>query len=271
MKIWSNTKTLDGYLPGIQLVADKNEAEMALVGGKAIDLNEFPRLRGIFKTGVGRDNVPEEEARQRGIRCGFPSPATAAIIYEETASFACHLILRCLYAETGDFASWFKLDRPSLSSREVLVVGAGQIGGRVAEKMQAFAKVSTFDIAVNRMDELELLVRQADCLSLHIPLTDATRGFFNSEKLGWMKDGAALVNTARGAIVDEEALYCELAAGRIRAAFDVFWQEPYRGRLLDLPSDCFIVSPHVASTCREFIAETARDFLSFLQQFNGAK
>lgn len=264
MKIWSNTKTLDGYLPGLQFVAEKSEAEVALVGGKAIDLNEFPRLRGIFKTGVGRDNVPEEEARRRGIRCGFPSPATAAIIYEETAGFACHLILRCLYAEIGDFSSWTKRDRPALSGREVLVVGTGQIGGRVAKKMQAFAKVCTFDIAKNRMDELEPLMRRADCATLHIPLTDATRGFFDTTKLGWLKDGAALVNTARGAIVNEEALHRELAAGRLRAAFDVFWQEPYRGRLLDLPPDRFIVSPHVASTCREFIAATAGDFTAFL-------
>lgn len=264
MKIWSNTKTLDGYLPGLQFVAEKSEAEVALVGGKAIDLNEFPRLRGIFKTGVGRDNVPEEEARRRGIRCGFPSPATAAIIYEETAGFACHLILRCLYAEIGDFSSWTKRDRPALSGREVLVVGTGQIGGRVAKKMQAFAKVCTFDIAKNRMDELEPLMRRADCATLHIPLTDATRGFFDTTKLGWLKDGAALVNTARGAIVNEEALHRELAAGRLRAAFDVFWQEPYRGRLLDLPPDRFIVSPHVASTCQEFIAATAADFRQFL-------
>ncbi|HQM22930.1 MAG TPA: NAD(P)-dependent oxidoreductase [Kiritimatiellia bacterium] len=261
---------MDGYLPGIQLVADKNEAEVALVGGKAIDLNEFPRLRGIFKTGVGRDNVPEVEARRRGIHCGFPSPATAAIIYEETASFACHLILRCLYVEIGDFRSWAKLDRPSLSSREVLVVGTGQIGGRVAKKMHAFAKVSTFDIATHPPTALKALVSRADCVTLHIPLTDDTRGFFDATKLAWLKDGAALVNTARGAIVDEEALHRELAAGRLRAAFDVFWQEPYQGCLLGLPSEQFIVSPHVASTCREFIAATAGDFRNFLKSLEAS-
>jgi phosphoglycerate dehydrogenase-like enzyme len=264
MKIWSNTKTLDGYLDGVQFVSDKAEAELVLVGGKAIDLMEFPRLRGIFKTGVGRDNVPEEDARMRGIRCGYPSSATAAIIYEETACFACHLVLKSLFAEVGDFAAWSKRDRPALSGREVLVVGTGNIGRRVAEKLRVFMRVSTYDVATNRPEELEPLVRRADCVTLHIPLMNATREFFDAEKLAWMKDEATLVNTARAAVVSEGALYAELAKGRLRAAFDVFWQEPYKGMLMDLAPDCFMVSPHVASTCREFISATAMDFMAFL-------
>jgi phosphoglycerate dehydrogenase-like enzyme len=264
MQIWSNTKTLDDYVPEIQFTGDKDSAEVALVGGKPIDLREFPRLRGIFKTGVGRDNVPEREARTRGIRCEFPSASTAAIVYEETANFACHLILKCLYAEIGDFASWTKLDRPSLSSREVLIIGTGNIGGRVTNKMKAFAKISTFDLVSNRPAELEPLMRRADGVSLHIPLTENTRGFIDAQKLAWMKDGSALINTARAAIVSEDALFAELDSGRLRAAFDVFWQEPYKGRLMQLSPERFLVSPHVASTCREFIAATANDFRTFL-------
>jgi len=264
MKVWSNTRTLDGYVDGIAFTDDTNAAEVALIGGKPIRLADFPRLRGIFKTGVGRDNVPEAEAAARGIACGFPSPATCDIIYEETAAFACHLILQALYADSGDFATWSKRDRPALQSRELLVLGAGNIGARVASKMRALLKVSTFDALANRPDELEPLIRRADCISLHVPLLPATRGLFDATKLAWMKDGAALVNTARGPIVDEAALLAELTAGRLRAAFDVFWEEPYKGRLAELPRDRFIVSPHVASTCREFIAATAADFRSFI-------
>ena len=271
MTIWTNTKTLDGYIPDLPLSSDKATAAVALVGGKAIDLNDFPKLRGIFKTGVGRDNVPEAEAQARGIRCGFPSPATAAIIYEETACFACHLILKCLYAEVGDFATWTKRDRPALASREVLVMGTGNIGGRVAAKMKSLARVSTYDVLHNRPAELEALVRRADCVTLHMPLTESTRGFFDAAKLAWMKDGAALVNTARAAVVPEDALFAELAQGRLRAAFDVFWQEPYQGRLRELSPDRFLTSPHVASTCREFIAATAADFRTFLKRIKEAR
>lgn len=265
MKIWANTKTLDGYVPELVFTTNKGEAEIALVGGKAVEIKEFPKLRGIFKTGVGRDNVPFDAAKLRGVVCEFPSASTAAIIYEETANFACHLILKCLYAEIGDFLSWTKLDRSSLSSREVLVVGSGNIGARVAGKMKSFVRVSTFDVVSNQPVELEALMRRADCISLHIPLTEDTRGFFDAKKLAWMKDGAILVNTARAAIVSEEALFDELSRGRLRAAFDVFWQEPYKGRLLQVPADRFLVSPHVASTCREFIAATAIDFRTFLK------
>ncbi len=268
MNVWSNTKTLDGCVDGITFTAETSAAEVALIGGKAIRLEDFPRLRGIFKTGVGRDNVPEAEAAAHGVACGFPSPATCDIIYEETANFACHFILRALYADAGDFAAWTKQDRPALRSRELLVLGAGNIGGRVATKMRALMQVSTFDALANRPEELEPLMRRADCVSLHIPLLPATRGFIDATKLAWMSDGAAIVNTTRGPIVDEAALFAELATGRLRAAFDVFWEEPYKGRLLELPRDRFIVSPHVASTCREFVAATAVDFRQFLKHLS---
>ena len=68
-----------------------------------------------------------------------------------------------------------------------------------------------------------------------------------------MKTGAVLINTARGAIVDEEALYDEIKSGRLRAAFDVYWQEPYRGKLKEFYPDRFYMTPHVASTCSSFL------------------
>lgn len=265
MKIWSNTSTIKGLIDDLPTDASPSEAEVALIGGKAIALADFPNLRGIFKCGVGRDNVPEAAAADRGIVCGFPSANTASIIYEETACFACHLVLKCLYVEVGDFDTWCKQNRKALFSREVLVIGTGNIGSRVASKLRAFMRVSTYDVTVNQPEELEPLIRRADCITLHVPLNDSTRGFFDAEKLDWMKDGAALVNTARAAVVPEEYLYRALKSGRIRAAFDVFWQEPYQGKLLDLPRDQFIVTPHVASTCQEFLQGLADDFRTFLK------
>lgn len=265
MQIWSNTTTLDGYVDSLEFTTDKATADVALVGGKAIDLAEFPRLRGIFKTGVGRDNVPEVEAAARGIACGFPAESTREIIFQETADFSCHLILRCLYADIGDFAAWKKKDRPALASRKLLVIGAGNIGGKVASKMRAFVKVTTFDTQVNKAGELEPLMREADCISLHVPLAPSTRDFIDGAKLSWMKPGSWLVNTARGAVVSEDALFDAVQSGRIGAAFDVFWQEPYKGKLLQLPGERFIVSPHVASTCTEFLSATAADFHAFMK------
>jgi phosphoglycerate dehydrogenase-like enzyme len=266
MKIWSNTSTLNGLIDDLEFTEDTEEAEIALIGSKSLDLDKFPCLKGIFKTGVGRDNVPVEQAWERGIVCAFPSPATAEYIYSETASFTCSLILDCLYQDVGDFSAWQKRSRPALQSRELLVLGVGNIGQRVASRMSPFMKVIKYDATTHEFNELEPLMRRADCISLHMPLTAETRSFIDETKLGWMKDGASLVNTARGAIVDEDALSAELRAERLWAAFDVFWTEPYVGKLLESPSDRFSVTPHIASTCSDFLTGTAKDFRAFLSQ-----
>lgn len=266
MKIYKATNTLDGYVPELEYTTDKAEAEVILVGGKAFDLTEFPKLKGVFKTGVGTDNLPFEQAKELGVIIELPSAKTCDTIYDETAAFTCHLILKAIYAGCGDWDSWTKADRQMTSSRRLLVIGAGKIGGKVAAKMSGIMDVTTFDATTDREEDLEGLIREADCISLHIPLMPATTGYFGKEKLSWMKDGAALVNTARGPVADEEALYAELSTGRIRAAFDVYWKEPYRGILSELPEDRFIRTPHIASTCKEFIQGTAQDFLSFIDR-----
>jgi phosphoglycerate dehydrogenase-like enzyme len=240
------------------------QADILLVGGKPISLEYFPTLKGIFKCGVGQDNIPQEQATSLGISCGFPSLSTASIIHEETANFACHLVLKSLYSNTGDFDSWKKMGRNSLATKKVLVVGTGNIGAKVVRKLKNFVRILTFDAISNNSSELKAMVQQADCITLHIPLTESTRSMFDAEKLSWMKDGATLVNTARAAVVSEEDLFQELKSGRLLAAFDVFWQEPYKGKLLEIPKDRFIRSPHVASNCQEFLEATAKDFRSFI-------
>lgn len=264
MEIWSNTATLNGLIDDIPMGATHQNAEVLLVGGKPINLQQFPKLKGIFKCGVGRDNIPEKQAASLGISCGFPSPSTASIIYEETANFACHLIFKSLYSNLGNFNTWEKIDRKSLSNTNVLVVGTGNIGTKVVHKLKNFVRISTFDMISNNLSDLKEMIKQADCITLHLPLTESTRDMFDAEKLSWMKDGTFLVNTARAAIVSENALYEELINDRLLAAFDVFWQEPYKGKLLEIPKDRFIRSPHAASNCKEFLQATAKDFRSFL-------
>ena len=79
------------------------------------------------------------------------------------------------------------------------------------------------------------------------------------QKLSWMKDGSILINTSRGPIVNEKALYLELKNKRLRAAFDVFWDEPYLGMLMEFYPDSFFMTPHVASTCQEFLVGCRND------------
>jgi len=259
MLIWKNTATLDGYDEGLQFTDSKKDADIALLGSKPIKLKEFPNLKGIFRAGIGRDNVPEKEAKRRNITVRYPSKETIDIIFEETASFTCSLIFKMLYSNIGTIDPWHKEPRMQLSEKRLLVIGAGKIGGRVSVLMKNFMCVTTFDIKTNETSELKSFMKHADCVTIHIPKSDENISFIDVEKLSWMKNGGVLINTARGPIVDEEALYTELKNSRLKAAFDVYWQEPYQGKLKQFYPESFYMSPHVASTCSGFLEGCRKD------------
>ena len=270
MKIWKNTNTLDDleFFKGLDICKDPSLAELAIIGSKNINLDEMPNLKGIFKCGVGVDNVPFEKAHARGIKIGLPSLKTKEIIYEETANFASYLIMRSVYDDHGDFAKWHKKPREAFKKLTLLIVGNGNIGKRVKEKMTPFTNVTTFDKTQNTAEELSLLVENADLISIHLPLNEETSNLFDKELIKKIKNGSTLINTARGNIVDEESLYGELKSGRIKAAFDVFWEEPYRGKLMNLDTQSFLVTPHVSSSCADFIVGLGEDFENFKTEFN---
>ena len=267
MKIFKLTNTIDKYLDNTKynFTTDKNIADILLVGGQKFELNDFPNLKGIFKTGVGTDNLPFELAAQKNIEIRLPSEKTKDIIYEETASYTCFLIFKGMYSSISEFDTWKKLNRTSLFSTQLLVMGLGNIGKRVASKMSSFLNVLTYDPLENSENELVELLSKADCVTLHLPLTPLTQSFFNNYKLSLLKNGCLLVNTSRGPLVDEDALYDELSSNRIKAAFDVFWNEPYKGKLVNISEKYFIKSPHIASTCNEFLEGLAFDFEFFIQ------
>ena len=263
MKIWKNTKTLDEYLDNRFKLVDQAEAELAIVGGKPIHFDQFPRLKGIFKCGVGKDNLPYAEASARGVEIRIASSETSEIVFKETANFACHLILEQAYANAGQLDGWVKNPRRFLGDQNLLVIGAGHIGSRVAHVMAPLFNVEKFDAITHQPKALEAMIRRADFVSLHIPLMPSTTGFIDEEKLSWMKTGAVLVNTARGPVVDENALLSEIASGRLRATFDVFWQEPYTGPLREYHPSQFKMSPHLASTCSSFLTGLTADLVEF--------
>lgn len=270
MNLWKNTPTLDEFIPELLHPAPAAEADIAVVGGKPIPLEELTRLKGIFKCGVGTDNIPFDMCEARGIAVCLPSDRTRDIIFDETANFAVKAILDVLYADAGVLETWTKHSRPLLSRKTVLLLGQGNIGRKVKTKLEPLVNVTTWDAAVDPYENLEVLMGEADAVSLHIPLNDATRDWVDAEKLSWMKDGAGLVNTARGPVVKEEALLHEVKAARLFAAFDVFWQEPYHGPLREYP-DRFFMTPHIASTCADFLMGLAKDLTEFVGKVEGGK
>lgn len=268
MKIWKNTSTLDGYDSGLIFTEERDQANIALLGSKSIDLIDFPKLNAIFRAGIGKDNVPEKEAHKKGIIVRYPSEETINIIYNETAAFTSNLILRMLYSYVGSIDSWTKLDRSELSIKSLLVIGKGNIGSRVVKYMQPFLNVITFDILENDSNELFKLIPQADCITLHIPKTNDNNCFMDKAKLSLMKDGAILINTSRGHIVDENSLYNEIKSGRLIAAFDVFWNEPYNGKLKEFHPNKFFMTPHIASTCKGFLSGCRKGLDLLIKEIN---
>lgn len=259
MKIWKNTKTLDFYDDGLTFTEIKREADIILSGSKKVELGGFDNLKAIFRVGVGKDNIPEEEAIKKGIIVGYPSLNTIGIIFEETANYACSLIFKMNYNDVGDIENWIKSDRVGLGEKRLLVIGMGNIGRKVFKKMKNFMKVDSFDIQTDTERELNNSLKRADFVSLHIPNSKENKCFIDSKKLSLMKNNSVLINTARGQIVSETALYDEIKSGRLKAAFDVFWKEPYVGDLKEYHPENFYMSPHVASTCSDFLIGCRKD------------
>ncbi len=268
MKVWSNTSTLKDYSVGLKFTESKEEAEIALLGSKIINLSDFPKLRGIFRAGVGKDNVPEAEALERNITVKYPSTETQRIIFQETANFTTHLILKMLYRNVGQLESWTKEKRIELKHKRVLLLGQGNIGKLVKKNLEKLTTVLTFDIMFDPLDELENYLSQADCLSIHIPNSPENDSFIDAKKLSLLKDGSSLINTARGPIVNEQDLLEEIKSQRLFAAFDVFWQEPYFGELREYHPDQFYMTPHVASSCAGFLQGCRQDLDILIQEIS---
>jgi glyoxylate reductase len=213
-----------------------------------------PQLRIVANYAVGIDNLELEAIRARGI----VASNTPGVLTNATAEHTIALMLALLRrVAEGDRSlrrrdSWewgpdFMVGE-SLEGKDVLVVGRGRIGRRVAELAEAHGARVSF---AGRADDLQTLLPAADVVTLHCPLTAETRHLVDARALAAMKPSAVLVNTARGPVVDEGALVLALRRGTIAgAALDVFEHEPaVTEELLELEN--VVLTPHIASATRE--------------------
>lgn len=266
MKIFFNTTSLDEFKNNFDFTEDKSKAELMIVGGKQIILEDFPRLRAIYKMGVGTDNLPFKEAKNLNIKIYMPSEKTKNLIYEETANTTIGLIFRMIYNNIGDIEKWEKSPRRILKEKSLLIIGYGNIGKRVYNKIKNFLEVYIYD-NILYPGNLDDLISKADVISLHIPLAIDNINFIDEKKLLLMRDGAILINTARGKLVDEDALYKYISNGKIYAAFDVFWKEPYRGKLKEFHPDRFYMTPHIASNTINFLESCISDIKVIIEKY----
>jgi glyoxylate reductase len=236
-------------------------AAVVQIGAEELDL--LPDLRLVANYGVGYDTVDVAACHERGIAV----TNTPGVLDAAVADLTLALILACRrhLIQSDRFVRECRWQRgwaqPELLGRDLAgstlgLVGRGRIGAEVARRAEAFGMLVVHH---RRSDGLPLdeLLQTSDVISLHVPLTPETDGLISQERLALLRDGATLINTSRGAIVDEDALVAELVSGRISAGLDVFADEPHvPKRLLDLSN--VVLTPHVASATAETRAAMTR-------------
>lgn len=247
-----------------------NEAVGALMWHTIIltkeDLEKFKALRIIVRIGSGVDNIDVKAAGELNIAvCNVPGYGV-----EEVADTTLCLILN-LYRRTYWLANMVREGKKFTGPEQVRdaaqgcarirgdtlgIVGLGRIGSAVALRAKAFGfNVSFYDpylpdgieksLGLTRVYTLQELLYHSDCVSLHCTLNEHNHHLINEYTIKQMRPGAFLVNTARGGLVDDEALATALKQGRIRAAaLDVHESEPYNGNLKDAPN--LLCTPHAA-------------------------
>jgi len=249
-------------LPLGELREPRGDVEGLIVANEPVPLDLLPGLRVVANFGVGYDRVDVAALTARAVVVTH----TPGVLADATADLAFALILATRrqvvegdrFVRSGRWSgSWSEGGlAEELTGSTLGIVGLGRIGSAVARRARGFElrvlytqrrPVKT-DLGDYR--ELDALLSESDIVSIHAPLTAETNGLIDARRLALLRDGACLVNTARGEILDEEALVAELVSGRIRAGLDVFAHEPDVPReLLDLPN--VVLTPHIGSATRQ--------------------
>ena len=249
---------LGGERPGVEALAVVGEA----VDERALAL--LPDLRLVANYGVGYDSIDVEACRARGVVVtntpGVLDAATADLAFALILAVRRRVVEGDAFVRAGKWRTHWAVPAvlgDEVSGASVGLLGLGRIGQAVARRARGFDmrvlyhRRTRLPPAVERelgveYRALDDLLSEADIVTIHVPLTPETERLLDARRLALMPDGACLVNTARGSIVDEPALLRELASGRLRAGLDVFAEEPdVPTGLLELPN--VVLTPHVGS------------------------
>lgn len=223
------------------------------------------RLKVVGRAGVGVDNIDVDAARRRGIRVLNAQSGNVISAAEHTLALMLALVRHIPQADASLRRGEWERSRfrgIELHGKTLGLLGAGRIGSEVARRAAAFGmQVVVYDpyLSVERAREVgaELttladLLERADLITVHVPLTDETRGLIGAEAIAAMKPTAYLINAARGGVVDEMALAAALESGKLAgAALDVFEEEPVRADHPLLSFENVVAVPHLGAATKE--------------------
>lgn len=233
------------------------------------------RLRIVARAGVGLDNVDQNACTGKKIKV-LNTPSASSNAVAELALGLMLAMLRNVQKAHHQMKNG-KWDKKNLTGSEIAgkslgIVGYGRIGGMLGKKAlslgmkvvaydpQSRGKVDGVEFASN-LDEFFSMV---DIISIHVPATNETKNMINKQNIAKMKDGVYIINTSRGEIIDEDALYDGCKNGKIAgAALDVYKTEPYTGKLLELENICF--TPHLGASTKEAQVRIGKELVAMLE------
>lgn len=251
---WMNDNAVQGVLTRSEYI------------GKEI-MDAVPTLKVVGQHGVGLDNIDVKEATAHGIKVLNIPDGNYISVAEHTLAFILGLsrslrINDCSVRADG----WFTRESRytmEVQEKTLLIVGLGRIGRAVAKRAQAFdMKVAAYDgfvpkeamdqLGIEKIDRLEDGLKQADFVTLHVPLTPDTKGMMSTAQFQMMKNTAYVINMGRGPVVDEDALVDALQRGEIAGAgLDVLSDEPPRKDHPLFQMDQVLLTPHIGGDTRE--------------------
>lgn len=234
-----------------ELIPLVSDVEVLIAGTEPITrtvMSAAPNLKMISRVGIGLDSVDLMAAREKGIQVSYTPAAPAPAVAELTIGLMLSL-LRGIHTSNSQIHSgeWSRFMGRRIPEVTIGVIGTGRIGSRVLRRIAAFGSprvlVNDLNPDLKLVPELKLewvdketIYREADLITLHLPLTRSTRHMIQEEELRSMKSDALIINTSRGGIIVEDDLNRVLISGHLNgAAIDVFELEPYLGPLAQNP------------------------------------
>ena len=256
----------------VLLVRSKTKVDADLVA-------KAPNLKLVIRGGVGMDNVDKKLCAEKGIQAMNTPRASSVAVAEMAMAFMVAIPARLIEAHLSMKEGKFlksELKRTELFKKTLGLIGAGNIATEVAKRAQAFGmEVLAYDPylkehPIAKLVSLDELAAKADVISLHLPLTDETRGMVNATVLAKLKDGVILINTGRGKCVVDADLAAALQSGKVRAyGTDVWPSDPP-------PADCPLLSapnvfmaPHLGASSKENLGRIGDEVVLILQDFKG--
>lgn len=280
----------DDVMPPEKLKDVMKDVDFVIAGGDTWDAQVFeysPALKFLVRFGVGTDKISLESATQRNILIGNTAGANADAVADYTLGLILAITRQIpLTDRTTREGCWYRPVGVGLYGKTLGIVGLGNIGRKVARRAQAFGlNVIAYDLNSNvammnklniRHVELGKLFRTADIVSLHIPATEKTFNLIDKSTLQQMKPTSYLINTARGELIDEDALYHALKNKVVAgAALDVFNQEPYSSVSPLSSLENIVLSPHNGAETQEaidngamMIAQAILDYIAGVKPAN---